>query len=173
MFFFCVFFFFFQAEDGIRDVAVTGVQTCALPICGPALLGPGAGVARRRRRSGISGHARRAARAGAALDRRGAPLPRPRYITGIGQAAMFTGIVTAVGRVEAVSSNGAEGRGRGTGGAGLVLEIRAPYKGLKRGESVAVNGACLTVERVVKGGVRVQVGGTSPGRTLFAGYAPG
>src|SRR2546422_11610429 len=28
------FFFFFQAEDGIRDVAVTGVQTCALPIFG-------------------------------------------------------------------------------------------------------------------------------------------
>src|SRR2546429_7891893 len=28
----CDFFFFFQAEDGIRDVAVTGVQTCALPI---------------------------------------------------------------------------------------------------------------------------------------------
>src|SRR2546429_2756248 len=27
-------FFFFQAEDGIRDVAVTGVQTCALPISG-------------------------------------------------------------------------------------------------------------------------------------------
>src|SRR5256885_13138553 len=28
------FFFFFQAEDGIRDYKVTGVQTCALPICG-------------------------------------------------------------------------------------------------------------------------------------------
>src|SRR2546430_12123958 len=28
---FC-FFFFFQAEDGIRDLTVTGVQTCALPI---------------------------------------------------------------------------------------------------------------------------------------------
>src|SRR3712207_5485758 len=27
-----VFFFFFQAEDGIRDIGVTGVQTCALPI---------------------------------------------------------------------------------------------------------------------------------------------
>ena len=27
------FFFFFQAEDGIRDWSVTGVQTCALPIC--------------------------------------------------------------------------------------------------------------------------------------------
>src|SRR6266496_5398683 len=35
-----VFFFFFQAEDGIRDLYVTGVQTCALPISrarGPAL----------------------------------------------------------------------------------------------------------------------------------------
>src|SRR2546429_3997399 len=31
-------FFFFQAEDGIRDVAVTGVQTCALPIW-PGTLG--------------------------------------------------------------------------------------------------------------------------------------
>src|SRR5207302_5444410 len=29
---FCFFFFFFQAEDGIRDFHVTGVQTCALPI---------------------------------------------------------------------------------------------------------------------------------------------
>src|SRR2546430_12822104 len=27
--------FFFQAEDGIRDLTVTGVQTCALPISGP------------------------------------------------------------------------------------------------------------------------------------------
>src|SRR6185437_12861282 len=27
-----LFFFFFQAEDGIRDKLVTGVQTCALPI---------------------------------------------------------------------------------------------------------------------------------------------
>src|SRR5215203_6490178 len=30
------FFFFFQAEDGIRDIGVTGVQTCALPISGRA-----------------------------------------------------------------------------------------------------------------------------------------
>src|SRR5947209_9199282 len=28
----CSYFFFFQAEDGIRDIGVTGVQTCALPI---------------------------------------------------------------------------------------------------------------------------------------------
>src|SRR3989449_11369758 len=32
--------FFFQAEDGIRDVAVTGVQTCALPIWRAALHPP-------------------------------------------------------------------------------------------------------------------------------------
>src|SRR5207244_6008721 len=32
VFFFCFRFFFFQAEDGIRDDLVTGVQTCALPI---------------------------------------------------------------------------------------------------------------------------------------------
>src|SRR6266542_6456639 len=31
-----IIFFFFQAEDGIRDATVTGVQTCALPICGDA-----------------------------------------------------------------------------------------------------------------------------------------
>src|SRR2546429_8159390 len=38
--------FFFQAEDGIRDVAVTGVQTCALPICStpPGSGARGAGV---------------------------------------------------------------------------------------------------------------------------------
>src|ERR1039457_3926522 len=34
-------FFFFQAEDGIRDYKVTGVQTCALPICVECAGGPG------------------------------------------------------------------------------------------------------------------------------------
>src|SRR6476620_6514558 len=37
----CVIFFFFQAEDGIRDIGVTGVQTCALPISRWALAGSG------------------------------------------------------------------------------------------------------------------------------------
>src|SRR3989475_7611535 len=35
--FFLLFFFFFQAEDGIRDLTVTGVQTCALPILMPPI----------------------------------------------------------------------------------------------------------------------------------------
>src|SRR5947209_15411963 len=35
--FYVSFVFFFQAEDGIRDIGVTGVQTCALPICAAPL----------------------------------------------------------------------------------------------------------------------------------------
>src|SRR5688572_32441900 len=53
------FFFFFQAEDGIRDLTVTGVQTCALPICSlmpasPPRTGRGRSAGRRcgRRRRG-------------------------------------------------------------------------------------------------------------------------
>src|SRR5258708_40334734 len=38
------FFFFFQAEDGIRDDLVTGVQTCALPISFPDLIVPHVGI---------------------------------------------------------------------------------------------------------------------------------
>src|SRR2546426_510098 len=40
-----LFFFFFQAEDGIRDYKVTGVQTCALPIYGQHLLPRNAQIA--------------------------------------------------------------------------------------------------------------------------------
>src|SRR2546430_6987159 len=39
------FIFFFQAEDGIRDLTVTGVQTCALPICtGDVFIATGRGA---------------------------------------------------------------------------------------------------------------------------------
>src|SRR5260221_6729633 len=64
-----LYFFFFQAEDGIRDHCVTGVQTCALPISRCAQRqGPddrGAREEHRARRDGRS-----------ALDRRADP-PRP------------------------------------------------------------------------------------------------
>jgi len=96
---------------------------------------------------------------------------------------MFTGIVSAIGRVGVVSRNGGNGRGRGNpkgrpvgrreGEGGLVLTIRAPYKGLKKGESIAVNGACLTVERVAAGGFTVHVIETTEGRTLFGEYVTG
>src|SRR5437763_15955168 len=93
---------------------------------------------------------------------------------------MFTGIGTAIGRVDGVARNGGNARGRGKGRGrgregedGLVLTIRAPFKGLKKGESIAVNGACLTIERVVKGGFTVHVIETTEGRTLFAEYVTG
>src|SRR5439155_4980288 len=44
---YCV-FFFFQAEDGIRDGHVTGVQTCALPIYGTSFQTQRRGLDRRR-----------------------------------------------------------------------------------------------------------------------------
>src|SRR5437762_7157792 len=82
---------------------------------------------------------------------------------------MFTGIVSAVGRIEAVSPNGE----KGTRDGGRVLRIRAPFRGLKKGESIAINGACLTVERVVQGGFTRHVVQTTEARTLFAEYAAG
>src|SRR5258706_8030893 len=82
---------------------------------------------------------------------------------------MFTGIVSAVGRVAQATRQA----GNGTRETGLALTICAPYKGLKKGESVAVNGACLTVERVVRGGFTVHVIETTEGRTLLGEYAPG
>src|SRR2546426_2875749 len=48
------FFFFFQAEDGIRDYKVTGVQTCALPISAqPQSATPGGGRAGSARRQSL------------------------------------------------------------------------------------------------------------------------
>src|SRR5438445_9950742 len=56
------FFFFFQAEDGIRDIGVTGVQTCALPISSTATRTPRPRGGRRRsslrRSAGRTGRAR-------------------------------------------------------------------------------------------------------------------
>jgi riboflavin synthase len=82
---------------------------------------------------------------------------------------MFTGIVSALGRVKA----GHREAGNGKREAGLMLTIAAPFRGLKRGESVAVNGACLTVERVVKGGFTVHAIATTLDRTVIGEYAPG
>jgi riboflavin synthase len=56
---------------------------------------------------------------------------------------------------------------------GVELLIRAPYKGVKKGESIAVNGACLTVERVVKGGFTVHAVATTLGRTLIGEWHTG
>lgn len=76
---------------------------------------------------------------------------------------MFTGIVSAIGTVlEASRRSG-----------GLELEIESAYADLEQGESVAVDGACLTVEAVTPRGFRVQVVSTTMSRTRFGEYAVG
>jgi riboflavin synthase len=70
---------------------------------------------------------------------------------------MFTGIVTEIGTVrEARPSDG-----------GLDLTIECTYPDLTTGESVAVDGACLTVAAVVAGGFAAHVIRTSLDRTRF------
>lgn len=76
---------------------------------------------------------------------------------------MFTGLVTAIGRVSALRR----------GADGLELRVAASYRGVRRGESIAVDGACLTVERTGKGWFEVHVVATSLERTTFGGYTRG
>jgi len=77
---------------------------------------------------------------------------------------MFTGIITAVGEVRR--------RSRGKGG-GLELTIASPYEGLRPGESVAVDGACLTVQEVASGEFTSHIIRTSLDRTNFGTYDVG
>ena len=76
---------------------------------------------------------------------------------------MFTGIVSAIGTV--LEANRRSG--------GLELEIESAYPDLEPGESVAVDGACLTVEAVTPRGFRVQVVSTTMSRTGFGEYTVG
>jgi riboflavin synthase len=76
---------------------------------------------------------------------------------------MFTGLVSATGRVRSVRR--LEG--------GLELDIAAPFADLAPGESVAVDGACLTAERLGPGWFGVHLIGTTLVRTNFGGYAAG
>ncbi|HET7426520.1 MAG TPA: riboflavin synthase, partial [Gemmatimonadales bacterium] len=76
---------------------------------------------------------------------------------------MFTGIVTAVGEV----------RRRIADEGGLELTIACPYEGLVAGESVAVDGACLTAQRVAPGEFTAHIIRTSLDRTNFSTYEVG
>jgi riboflavin synthase len=76
---------------------------------------------------------------------------------------MFTGLITAVGEV----------RGMERSAEGLELTIGAPYEDLSPGESVAVDGACLTVQDIADGCFTTHVIRTSLERTRFGDYAPG
>lgn len=76
---------------------------------------------------------------------------------------MFTGLVAAVGTIRQV---------RPLGG-GMELDIAAPWPDLEPGESIAVDGACLTVERVTEGGFTVHLVTTTLERTRFPGAHAG
>jgi riboflavin synthase len=76
---------------------------------------------------------------------------------------MFTGIVTDIGTV----------RDARRSDLGLELTIQCSYPDLQTGESVAVDGACLTVAGLQPGGFSVQVIRTSLERTRFGDLAPG
>jgi riboflavin synthase len=76
---------------------------------------------------------------------------------------MFTGLITAVGQVESAERSA----------GGLELTISAPFLDLSEGESIAVDGACLTVQNRVAHGFTAHVIRTSLERTRFADYMPG
>ena len=76
---------------------------------------------------------------------------------------MFTGLITAVGEVRRVDLSP----------EGLELTIGAPYADLTPGESVAIDGACLTVQALNGGGFTVHVIRTSLERTRFGEYVTG
>jgi riboflavin synthase len=76
---------------------------------------------------------------------------------------MFTGLITAVGEVREVS----------TTDAGRELVVAAPYEGLQVGESIACNGACLTVRAFGRGWFTVAAVVTTLDRTTIAHWTVG
>jgi riboflavin synthase len=76
---------------------------------------------------------------------------------------MFTGIITAIGQL----------RRRSPAEGALELTIGAPYADLQPGESIAVDGACLTVESATEQEFTVHIIRTSLDRTSFETYAIG
>ena len=76
---------------------------------------------------------------------------------------MFTGLVTAVGQIRELRRTD----------AGLELTIACPYEGLTIGESIAVDGACLTVQELPPGAFGIHVIRTSLDRTRFGEYREG
>lgn len=76
---------------------------------------------------------------------------------------MFTGLVAAIGNISQVRNLG-EGR---------ELEIAAPWTDLVAGESIAVDGACLTVETVTPAGFTVHLVTTTLERTRFGATVVG
>lgn len=76
---------------------------------------------------------------------------------------MFTGIVTAIGTIRQTAA----------GPDGLQLTIQCAFPDLELGESIAVDGACLTVQSLTPGGFTAHVVRTTRERTRIGEYASG
>jgi riboflavin synthase len=77
---------------------------------------------------------------------------------------MFTGLVQGMGRVEAVSARGRE----------IRLTVRAEFLGaVVQGESIAVNGACLTAEAPASGRFSAYASAETLSKTSLGGLKPG
>jgi riboflavin synthase len=76
---------------------------------------------------------------------------------------VFTGLVDDVGEVVAVAATP----------AGRELRIRSRYEDLREGESIAVNGACLTMRHAGAGSFSVAAVETTLARTTIGSWAPG
>jgi riboflavin synthase len=76
---------------------------------------------------------------------------------------LFTGLVSSVGTIDRVRSTG----------AGREFRIRCDYRDLAAGESIALNGACLTVREFGDGWFTVAAVVTTLDRTTIAGWAEG
>ncbi|MYK66966.1 MAG: riboflavin synthase [Gemmatimonadetes bacterium] len=95
---------------------------------------------------------------------RSAPRPSPGRHQPRIASVVFTGIIESVGSVAAVTE----------GPSGRTLAIAAPFAGeLVPGQSVAVDGACLTVLTLNDGTFSVQVGASTLARTVAARYGVG
>jgi riboflavin synthase len=78
---------------------------------------------------------------------------------------MFTGLIQAVGKVTSLRRAG--------GGARLTLQAPLPGGPLEDGESIAVDGACLTVARRVRGGFEADLSEETLVRTTAGSWRPG
>lgn len=79
---------------------------------------------------------------------------------------MFTGIITGTGRLETLTRHGGEARAR-------IAAGQLDLSDVKPGDSIAVNGVCLTVAALDADGFQADISAATLARTTFSSLAPG
>src|SRR5256885_7291780 len=147
-------FFFFQAEDGIRDYKVTGVQTCALPISRAGsvvgVLAPGASAGASAELLGLAD-----ARAAAVVER-AAPAVGRLLARGTRTSLMIGAGTAALGAVLFVASSPGAGRAaafwhplRAMADARAPVRLAVDRATVRRGDSVTVTLAVPAATRAI------------------------